>query len=618
MIVMIQNLHKLSRKNMQALMLFYDAVAIFGCIFAAFFIRLGYFYYPEDTILMMLMVAAPLLALLIFSLSGLYHDVIRYMGFKSLLRITQAVSLYAILWGLISFMLPIEGFPYSVILINWLIVIVVIIGSRLFFRWFLLEVNVNNNVLIYGAGEAGRQLSSALIDSKESKPLAFIDDAKEIYRHSINGLMVYSPNDLEGLIKRKNIKEVLLAIPSISRFRRNEIINYLEPYPVIVRTLPGLSAIAQGKVRVNDLLEIDVTDLLGRDSVKPNTSLLKINISNKVVMVTGAGGSIGSELCRQIALLKPKKIVLYEISESSLYIIEQELLNIDIPNLEVNPIIGSVTDQNRMKEVCDYYEVQTIYHAAAYKHVPLVELNPTQGIINNALGTMLAAKAAISANVETFVLISTDKAVRPTNVMGASKRVAELVLQALAEQSKNTCFTMVRFGNVLDSSGSVIPLFKKQIKDGGPLTVTHSDVMRYFMTIPEAVELVIQAGAMSKGGEVFVLDMGEPILIYDLAVKMIKLSGLQLLDENNPNGDIEIIYTGLRPGEKLYEELLVDGNFSLTENKLIMRAEEKMISWDKLEPVIAEIREAAFNSDTEKLYKLLSQIVSGFRIMNND
>ena len=334
-------------------------------------------------------------------------------------------------------------------------------------------------------------------------------------------------------------------------------------------------------------------------------------------MVTGAGGSIGSELCRQILLIKPKKIVLYEISESSLYVIEQELINIAIPNIEIFPVIGSIADQDRMKYICNFYGVQTIYHAAAYKHVPLVEYNQSQGILNNAIGTRLAAEAAISANVETFVLISTDKAVSPTSVMGVSKRIAELVLQALAKQPNNTCFTMVRFGNVLDSSGSVIPLFKQQIKNGGPVTVTHSKVVRYFMTIPEAVELVIQAGAMAKGGEVFVLDMGEPILIYDLAVKMIQLSGLQVLDERNPNGDIEIKYTGLRPGEKLYEELLVDGKFSTTENKLIMRAEEEMISWEKLEPLLDQVKEAALNLEMEKTYNLISQLVPQFNPKSN-
>ena len=333
--------------------------------------------------------------------------------------------------------------------------------------------------------------------------------------------------------------------------------------------------------------------------------------------MTGAGGSIGSELCRQIVLLKPEKLILYDISESSLYIIEQELLNINVYNLEIFPIIGSITDKDRLKYICNYYKVQTIYHAAAYKHVPLVEYNQSQGVLNNAIGTMIAAEAAISSNVETFVLISTDKSVRPTSVMGVSKRVAELVLQALDKEHHNTCFTMVRFGNVLDSSGSVIPLFKKQIKAGGPITVTHSNVERYFMTIPEAVELVIQAGAMAKGGEVFVLDMGEPIRIYDLAVKMIKLSGLQVIDENNPDGDIEIQYTGLRPGEKLYEELLVNSNFSLTENKLSMRAEEEMISWYELEPVLAQIKEAAMNSENGKTNKLLSQLVPQFKPASN-
>jgi len=451
--------------------------------------------------------------------------------------------------------------------------------------------------------------------------VAFIDDASEIYHQSINGLVVYCQDDISDLIKKYNIKEVLLAIPTLTRIRRLEIINVLEPFALVVRSLPSVSELAQGKVRVNDLLEIDLRDLLGRDTVKPNSQLLKINISKKVVLVTGAGGSIGSELCRQIISLKPKKLVLYDISESSLYQIEQELLNIGVANVEILPIIGSVADKERMEYICNYYVVKTIYHAAAYKHVPLVEFNQSQGVLNNSIGTMIAAKAAISSNVETFVLISTDKAVRPTNIMGASKRVAELILQALDREHHDICFTMVRFGNVLDSSGSVIPLFKKQIEAGGPITVTHSDVVRYFMTIPEAVELVIQAGAMSKGGEVFVLDMGEPIRIYDLAVKMIQLSGLVLLDKDNPKGDIEIQYTGLRPGEKLYEELLVDGKFSPTEHKLILRTEEEMIDWVQLEPMLTKIEEAATTIDTcsnnEKIYKSLRQIVPQFNRQSN-
>jgi FlaA1/EpsC-like NDP-sugar epimerase len=535
--------------------------------------------------------------------------------------------LYAILWGLVSFMIDVEGIPRSVILINWLVVIIVVGSSRFFARWLLSESIINSglfqktNVLIYGAGSAGRQLSTALQESGEYRPVAFIDDASEVYHHSINGLVVNSQDDLVDLIEKHNIKEVLLAIPTLTRNRRNEIINSLAPFALIVRSLPSVSQLAQGKVKVNDLLEIDLRDLLGRDTVKPNPLLLKTNIFKKVVLVTGAGGSIGSELCRQIVSLQPKRLVLYDISESSLYVIEQELLNIGAANVEILPVIGSVLDKNRMEYICNYYVVKTIYHAAAYKHVPLVEFNQSQGVLNNSIGTMIAAKAAISSNVETFVLISTDKAVRPTNVMGASKRVAELILQALDSEYHDTCFTMVRFGNVLDSSGSVIPLFKKQIEAGGPITVTHSNIVRYFMTIPEAVELVIQAGAMSRGGEVFVLDMGEPIRIYDLAVKMIQLSGLVLRDEKNPKGDIEIQCTGLRPGEKLYEELLLNGKFSPTENKLIMRAEEDMIDWDQLEPMLTKIEEASTNidkfSDNERIYESLKQVVSQFNPQSN-
>ena len=616
---MMQNLLKLSRRTKQLLMLLFDASAIVGCLFVAFLMRLGYWFYPTGDIdLLLAIFASPLLALPIFVRFGLYREVTRYVGFNVLWRISQSVSIYAILWGLVTFMSAIDFIPRSVILINWLLVIIIISGSRLLVRRLLSEAYISKHVLIYGAGSAGRQLCTALNESKEYKPVAFIDDSNDNYRQSINGLKVYSQNDLEYLIDKKNIKEVFLAIPTISRIRRKEIINYLEPYSLIVRSLPSVSELAQGKVTVNDLLDIDIRDLLGRELVSPNKELLKTNISKKIVLVTGAGGSIGSELCRQIVFLKPEKIVLYEISESSLYQIDQELLDMGLPNLDIVPVIGSISDKDRLINICNYYGVETIYHAAAYKHVPLVEFNQSQGVLNNAIGTMIAAESAIAANVATFVLVSTDKAVRPTNVMGATKRIAELVLQALAKQSHNTCFTMVRFGNVLDSSGSVIPLFKKQIKTGGPVTVTHSNVVRYFMTIPEAVELVIQAGAMAKGGDVFVLDMGEPIRIYDLAVKMINLSGLQVLSEKNPDGDIEIQYTGLRPGEKLYEELLIDGNFSPTKNKLIMKAKENMIIWDKLEPMIAQINKAAINADTKNIYRLLSQIVPQFNPKSKD
>ena len=625
---MILALINLSRRNKQMLMILFDSGAVIASIFFAFSLRLGYFYYPTgDNSLLLIMIASPILALPIFASFGLYREVVRYVGFKALWQINQATTLYAVLWALISFMAVIDGIPRTVILINWSIVLMSVGGSRFFARWVLSQENITNplsqkrNVLIYGAGSAGRELCTALYQSSEYNPVAFVDNSVELYRQSINGLEVFNEDDIEDLIQKHNIKEVLLAMPSITRIRRSEIISHLEPFSVVVRSLPSLIEIAQGKVSVNDLLEVDLRDLLGREPVKPNTQLLKTNITNKVVLVSGAGGSIGSELCRQIVSLKPKKLILFELSESSLYLINQELLNISIPNLEIVPVIGSVANRARIEYICKYYVVKTIYHAAAYKHVPLVEFNPSQGILNNSIGTMVAAQAAIAAKVETFVLVSTDKAVRPANVMGASKRIAELVLQALDRGHHDTCFTMVRFGNVLDSSGSVIPLFKKQIQAGGPVTVTHSNVVRYFMTITEAVELVIQSGAMAKGGEVFVLDMGEPIRIYDLAVKMIQLSGLVVLDENNPSGDIEIKYTGLRSGEKLYEELLVDGRFSMTKNKLIRRAEEGMIDWDQLEPMLTEIKEASKNvgeyDDNEKLYQLIKKLVPQFNPQAN-
>jgi FlaA1/EpsC-like NDP-sugar epimerase len=611
---MIQFITSLSRRNKQAIMLSFDAISIVCIIYAAFWIRLGHFFYPSgNELLLILIYGSPLLAMPIFTGFGLYSEMVRFVGLKALWNIIQASSIYAMLWGLIVLLAQIHPLPRSVILINWVLVTLVIGSSRLFARWLFSEEISQNRVVIYGAGSAGRQLLNALKQSKEYNPIAFIDDAGSIHNTSINGLKVYSPDNLQRWINTKDVKAVLIAMPSLKRAVRQEIISFLEPYKVEVRSVPGVAELAQGKVKVNDLLEIDLNDLLGRESVKPNKELFEKNISNKVVMVTGAGGSIGSELCRQIILLKPRMLVLYELSEPSLYQIDQELKDENKLNIKVCPILGSVIDKNRVLKIFEYYGVQTIYHAAAYKHVPLVEYNSSQGFFNNAIGTMLLAEAAIISKVETFVLISTDKAVRPTNFMGASKRAAEMVLQAFAEQTHNTCFTMVRFGNVLDSSGSVIPLFKKQIKEGGPLTVTHSEIVRYFMMIPEAVELVIQAGAMAEGGEVFVLDMGDPIRIYDLAVKMINLSGLELLDENNPEGDIEIHYTGLRPGEKLYEELLINGKFSETENKLIMRTEEGMMPWEKLEPILTEIYNNGTFTKTEELYKLIKKIVPEFK-----
>jgi FlaA1/EpsC-like NDP-sugar epimerase len=402
-------------------------------------------------------------------------------------------------------------------------------------------------------------------------------------------------------------------MPSASRTKKLAIIDKLEPYPVLVRMLPGVAELAEGKVSIGDLREVNIKDLLGRDVVGPNKELLSMNITKKVVVVTGAGGSIGSELCRQILFLKPKVLILYEMSELALYTIEKELSNIGIHSMDIYPILGSVNNKTRLSSVFKHFRVDTVYHTAAYKHVPMVEFNNTEGTDNNVFGTLSCAQVAIDTGVKTFVLISTDKAVRPTNTMGATKRSAELVLQALSAKQSSTKFTMVRFGNVLDSSGSVIPLFKQQIKGGGPVTVTDVNIIRYFMTIPEAVELVIQAGAMGTGGDVFVLDMGKPVRIDDLAKKMIRLSGLEVKDEAHPDGNIEIKYIGLRPGEKLYEELLIGDNVSDTDNPLIMRAQEDMMVWSELKPILDDLQIAIIDCNQEKLRELLVQIVPGFK-----
>ena len=598
-------------------MLFFDSIVLIGTLLAAFSLRLGVWYWPENDLIWVIL-GAPIIAIPIFIRFGLYRAVIRYIGFKALWAVVQAVSLYALVWGVVGFMSAVEGIPRSVVLINWILAILVISGLRIAARWILSDANgfnqsSKNNVIIYGAGSAGRQLLTALQQSSEYHPVAFIDDENELQKQSIGGVEVFTPNDIKGLISKSEVSEILLAIPSVSRTRRNEIIDFLEPYPVMVRSLPGVSELAQGKVNVADLKEVSIKDLLGRDVVKPNKQLLGKNITSKVVVVTGAGGSIGSELCRQIVYLKPKALILYEMSELALYTIEKELSNIGIHSIDIYPILGSVNNKIRLSNVFKRFSVDTIYHAAAYKHVPMVEFNNTEGVDNNIFGTLNCAQAAIESGVETFVLISTDKAVRPTNTMGATKRSAELVLQALSAKQNGTKFTMVRFGNVLDSSGSVIPLFKQQIKDGGPVTVTDINIIRYFMTIPEAVELVIQAGAMGAGGDVFVLDMGKPVKIYDLAKKMIHLTGLEVKDESNPKGDVEIQIMGLRPGEKLFEELLIGDNVSDTDNPLIMRAEEDMLAWEELEPILNGLELAIKDCNHEQLRKLLIQAVPGFK-----
>ncbi len=612
---MIKRLLLLSKLNKQIVMALFDSIIVITTLFLSFSVRLGLWYYPEGN-LFWAFILSPVVAIPIFFKLGLYRTVIRYFGFNALWEIFKAVSLYTLIWSLAGFMVAIEGIPRSVILINWVLLLLFIGGIRLLAFWYFSNVSKRSNlnskkVIIYGAGSAGRQLSVALNHSNEYQSVAFIDDNNSLHNRKIGGIKIYSPDDINIVLEGFDVSEVLLAIPSAPRRRQNEIISSLEPYPVMVRILPGVSSLVSGEVKVQNLRKVNIEDLLGRDKVSPDRSLLHANIENKVVMVTGAGGSIGSELCRMIVNLGAKKLILFEQSEFFLYSINKELSKITNHSIVV-PILGSVINKNRLKKTCLHFGVQTIYHAAAYKHVPMVEVNNTEGVMNNIFGTLSTAQVAIECSVETFVLISTDKAVRPTNTMGATKRIAELVLQSLSDKQSKTKFTMVRFGNVLGSSGSVIPLFNQQIKEGGPITVTDKDIIRYFMTISEAVELVIQAGAMGKGGDVFVLDMGDPVRIEDLAKKMIRLSGLEVKNDSHPDGDIEIEYTGLRSGEKLYEELLIGDNVSKTDNPLIMRAEEDMLTWDELKSILDKLNQAVKDCDPEKIRVLLIKAVPSF------
>jgi FlaA1/EpsC-like NDP-sugar epimerase len=596
----------------QLLMFILDSILVILVLLSSFFLRFSELYLPNNSVLL-LIIFSPLIAIPIFHQFGLYRSILRYIGFNALWTILQAVTLYSVVLGLFIFMTGIDGVPRSVIIINWFASLIVIIGLRMAGRWMLNNNHFNDatKVVIYGAGSAGIELSIALKESKDYDPVAFIDDNIALQGRSIYSINIISIDELKILYKKRNIKEVLLAMPSVSQSRRKEIIDLLQPLPIKVRSLPGMTDLVKGKVKLEDLHEISIKDLLGRDSVVADQTLIRKNIFNKVVMVTGAGGSIGSELCRQISQHNPKILIMYDHSEFSLYNINKEFTD---KNLDTNviPILGSVNNSHRLKKILGKFKVQTIYHTAAYKHVPMVEFNTSEGIINNVFGTFSAAKAALDSSVETFVLISTDKAVRPTSTMGATKRLAEIVIQALAEKYESTNFTIVRFGNVLGSSGSVIPIFSKQIKQGGPVTVTDSKMMRYFMTIPEAVELVIQSGAMGSNGEVFILDMGELVSIDFLAKKMIELSGLSVKDKTNLSGDIEIIYSGIRPGEKLYEELLIGKNTKKTNHPMIMSANEEFIKIDKLILIMDNLQLAIDNFDYIDIRDILIQSVPGY------
>ncbi|MGG5826074.1 polysaccharide biosynthesis protein [Aeromonas salmonicida] len=551
----------------------------------------------------------------IFVKLGLYRAVLRYVGFKVLWTVALGVFCSTISLVMLAFFMEV-ALPRTVSVIYFAFAVLLVGSVRLFFRMLVNQGKHNRTpVLIYGAGSSGRQLQLALNQGHEFFPIAFVDDDPAIRKAVIQGINVYSPDLIGDLVSRFDIKKILLAMPSASRAVRQDVIHRLEHFPCEVLSIPGMVDLVDGKAHIDELKEVSIEDLLGRDAVNPIPELMNANINGKRVMVTGAGGSIGSELCRQILRCKPEKLILFELSEYGLYVIDKELNEIcrmESIEVEVIPLLGSVQRQHRLKAVMSNFNIQTVYHAAAYKHVPLVEYNVVEGVRNNVFGTLYCAQAAIESGVDTFVLISTDKAVRPTNTMGASKRLAELVLQALAAEQSHTRFCMVRFGNVLGSSGSVVPLFRQQIRDGGPLTVTHPDIIRYFMTIPEASQLVIQAGAMGMGGDVFVLDMGKPVKILDLAHRMIRLSGLDFKSEQNPDGDIEVKITGLRPGEKLYEELLIGEQVEGTEHPRIMKATEQMLVWSELRAFLVELDAACHGFDHEKIRQLLLSIPAGF------
>lgn len=564
------------------------------------------------------------LALPIFIVFGLYRAIFRYAGSASMLTVLQACTVYGVLYAAIFTAFGIPGVPRSIGLLQPVLLLLAVTASRAvahvwlggLYRLRLRELPARK-VLIYGAGSSGRQLAAALADNRERRLLGFLDDDPRLHGQLLNGHPVHPPSRLPALVERQEITDVLLALPSIGRKRRNEILDAMRTAHVTVQTLPSLDQLVDGQVQVSDLREPDVDDLLGREPVVPDPALMERNIRGKVVMVTGAGGSIGSELCRQILARAPRTLVLVERSEFALYSIERALQPHTLACLLV-PVLADAGDAKRMDEVLERWRPHTIYHAAAYKHVPLVEANPGEGLRNNALGTHALARCALRHEVQDFVLISTDKAVRPSSVMGASKRLAEIVLQVLHAESQaqgrcTTCFSMVRFGNVLGSSGSVVPLFRQQIRDGGPVTVTHPEVTRYFMTVPEAAQLVIQAGAMARGGEVFVLDMGEPVRIVDLARRMIELSGLSVRDEARPEGDIAIAFTGLRPGEKLIEELLLGDDPAPTEHPRILRARETHPGREELEHALQRITQAIDRLDPEGMLDALRAIVPEYR-----
>ncbi len=596
------------------ILLFLDFILLPLALFSSVLLRLGGNWDHRLDNSIWLFLALPLWTIPIFINLGLYKAIIKYLDEKVVLIVFIGVSLSVLILCSILFLNNISAFPLTSIIIFWILALAYIGGTRIILRGILRNFNgkEKTKVAIYGAGNAGVQICLALQNGNEYEPVAFFDDDEKKWNSTIRGIGVYNAKDLAKIVKLKHIHQILLAIPSAPHIRKKEIIETLELLSLKIKTLPSITDIIKGTVTINDIKEVDIEDLLSRDEIPPNIELLQKNIQNKVVLITGAGGSIGQELVNQIAELKPKTLILFELCELSLYRIEQHVES-KFPEINSVGILGSVLDETLIGKLLNKFKVNIIYHAAAYKHVPIVEYNPISGINNNSIGTYIIAKQALIHAVDNVILISTDKAVRPTNIMGASKRLAELILQAFNDISTKTIFTIVRFGNVLGSSGSVVPLFRKQIKSGGPVTVTHKEVIRYLMTIKEAVGLVIQAGNMSNGGEVFVLDMGEPVKIIDLAKHMIRLSGFTVKEPSNLNGDIEIKITGLRPGEKLYEELLIGNNPDNTVHSRIMKAHETYFKYDDLQQYINLIKKAVDNYDINSLTNLIKETVPDYK-----
>ncbi|MCC6631097.1 MAG: polysaccharide biosynthesis protein [Gammaproteobacteria bacterium] len=610
----------LPRQMKKAVMIIADGICLPSMLFLAISLRLG----SMDHIYVLgawPYAVALLTAFPVFIRLGLYRAIVRYVGGKAIRTVLTGVSLSTVMMFAVDYFLwNGDTIPYAALVIYWALALIYVTGSRVLVRYIVFsygnKTQMREPVAIYGAGDAGAQLSSLLLTEGAFEPVAFFDDKHALQTGHINGLTVYPPSELQRVIDDYAIRRILLAMPAASRRRRQEILATIGSHGVRVQSMPELSDIVSGRSRIDELRDVDVNDLLGRDPVPPKPALFSSCIEGKSVMVTGAGGSIGSELCRQIMTQLPRRLVLFENSELALYAIDAELRQIAAREgfeVDILPLLGSVHHRQRVLEVMTTFGVQTVYHAAAYKHVPMVEHNMIEGLHNNVIGTWYAGEAALEAGVETFVLISTDKAVNPANIMGATKRFAELVLQGLQSRTARTRFSMVRFGNVLGSSGSVVPLFREQIRKGGPVTVTHRDVIRYFMTIPEAAQLVIQAGAMGKGGDVFVLDMGQPVRIDDLARRMINLMGLSVRDESDPEGDIEIQYTGLRTAEKLYEELLIGSNVTGTAHPRIMRAVEHSLPWERVRQLLEDLLIALGSFDCRRALARLTDAVVEYR-----